>query len=43
MYNLGFLIFTVASILLYLTPGQGDVAALQLVIYRVIQAVGEHS
>ncbi|MEM1860562.1 MAG: MFS transporter, partial [Metallosphaera sp.] len=40
MYNLGFLIFTVASILLYLTPGQGDVAALQLVIYRVIQAVG---
>ncbi|MEL9970950.1 MAG: MFS transporter [Metallosphaera sp.] len=40
MYNLGFLIFTIASILLYLTPGKGDVAALQLVIYRVIQAIG---
>ncbi|BCS93690.1 MFS transporter [Metallosphaera javensis (ex Sakai et al. 2022)] len=40
MYNLGFLIFTIASVLLYLTPGQGDVAALQLVLYRVVQAVG---
>ncbi|MCG3109134.1 putative multidrug resistance protein MdtD [Metallosphaera sp. J1] len=40
MYNLGFLIFTIASVLLYLTPGQGDVAALQLVLYRVMQAVG---
>ncbi|QKQ99056.1 MFS transporter [Metallosphaera tengchongensis] len=40
MYNLGFLIFTVASVLLYLTPGQGSIAALQLVIYRIIQGIG---
>mgnify|MGYP001772509085 CR=1 FL=1 len=40
MYNLGFLIFTIGSILLYLTPGKGNIAALQLVIYRIIQGVG---
>ncbi|MCH4815643.1 MAG: MFS transporter [Saccharolobus sp.] len=40
MYNLGFLIFTIASILLYLTPGKGDIAAIQLIIYRILQGVG---
>ncbi len=40
MYNLGFAIFTIASILLYLTPGSGHVAALQLIVYRILQAVG---
>lgn len=40
MYNLGFLIFTIGSILLYLTPGKGNIAALQLVIYRIIQGIG---
>ena len=40
MYNLGFAIFTIGSILLYLTPGKGNIAALQLVIYRIIQGIG---
>lgn len=40
MYNLGFLIFTIASILLSIIPGKGDVAALQLIAYRMLQAVG---
>ena len=40
MYNLGFLIFTIGSILLYITPGKGDIAALQIIFYRIIQAIG---
>ncbi len=40
LFNLGFLIFTVGSILLYLTPGKGDMGALELIIFRMIQAVG---
>ncbi|HLG78204.1 MAG TPA: MFS transporter, partial [Ktedonobacteraceae bacterium] len=39
-YNLGFAIFTVGSILLWLTPGTGDTGALQLIIFRLIQGVG---
>jgi len=40
MYNLGFAIFTIGSILLYITPGTGNVAALQLILYRIIQGIG---
>ncbi|WP_338604459.1 MFS transporter [Sulfolobus tengchongensis] len=40
MYNLGFLIFTIGSLLLYITPGSGNIAALQLVIYRIVQGIG---
>jgi EmrB/QacA subfamily drug resistance transporter len=40
LYNLGFAIFTIASILLFLTPGRGDVAAMEMIIFRLIQAVG---
>ncbi len=40
LYNLGFAIFTVASILLFLTPGKGNTAALELIVFRMIQAVG---
>ncbi len=40
LYNLGFAIFTTASILLFLTPGRGNSAALELIIFRMIQAVG---
>jgi MFS family permease len=39
-YNLGFLVFTLGSVLLLLTPGSGNVAAIQFIIYRVIQAIG---
>src|SRR5215475_8759771 len=40
LYNLGFAIFTVASILLWLTPGTGNTGALELIIFRLIQGIG---
>ncbi len=40
MYNLGFVIFTVASILLAVTWQQGDAAALWLIGWRVVQGIG---
>ena len=39
-YNLGFAIFAVGSVLLYLVHGTGNSAALQIIIFRLIQAVG---
>jgi MFS family permease len=39
-YNIGFVIFTVGSILLYLTPNTGDIGALELIFFRIIEAVG---
>ena len=40
LFRLGFLIFTIGSILLYLTPDKGNTGALELIIFRLIQAVG---
>jgi len=40
IFKLGFLIFTVGSILLYLTPGTKDEGAIELIVFRLIQAVG---
>jgi EmrB/QacA subfamily drug resistance transporter len=40
LYNLGFAIFTVGSILLFLTPNQGDLGAIELIVFRIIQGVG---
>ena len=40
LYNLGFAIFAVGSILLYLVHGTGNSAALQIIIFRLVQAVG---
>ncbi|HTY90681.1 MAG TPA: MFS transporter [Methanocella sp.] len=40
LFQLGFLIFAVGSILLWLTPGTGEQGALELIIFRMIQAVG---
>jgi MFS family permease len=40
MYNLGFIVFTAGSILLSLTPGKGSEGALELIVFRVVQAVG---
>ena len=39
-YNLGFAIFAVGSILLWLTPGTGNTGALELILFRLIQGVG---
>ncbi len=40
MYNLGFAIFTVASVALSLLPGSGGFAATYLIVVRIIQGVG---
>jgi EmrB/QacA subfamily drug resistance transporter len=40
LYNIGFAIFTAGSILLYLTPGTGDPAAVELIVFRLVQGVG---
>jgi MFS family permease len=40
LYNLGFAIFAVGSVLLYLVTGTGNTAAMQIIIFRLIQAVG---
>ena len=40
LFNLGFAIFTLGSILLYFTPGKGNTGALELIIFRIVQAVG---
>jgi len=39
-YNIGFAIFAVGSILLWLTPGTGNVGALELILFRFVQGVG---
>lgn len=40
LFRLGFLIFTIGSVLLYLTPDTGNTGALEIIIFRLIQAVG---
>jgi EmrB/QacA subfamily drug resistance transporter len=40
LYNLGFAIFTVGSVLCSITPSQGDAGAIELIVFRIIQGVG---
>ena len=40
LYNLGFLIFTIGSILLFLVPNTGTTGALELIGFRIVQAIG---
>jgi EmrB/QacA subfamily drug resistance transporter len=40
LYNLGFAIFTVGSILLSITPNTGDLGAIELIVFRIVQGVG---
>ncbi len=40
LYNLGFAIFSAGSVLLFLTPGSGNGAAIAMIAFRLIQAVG---
>ena len=40
LYNMGFAIFSVGSILLWLTPGTGNTGALELILFRLIQGAG---
>ena len=40
LYNLGFLVYTVGSVLLYLTPNTGDSGAIELIFFRIVQGIG---
>ena len=40
LYNLGFAIFTVGSILLYLTPGRGANGIIEMIAFRLLQGIG---
>jgi len=40
LYNIGFAIFTLGSILLFLTPDKGDLGAIEIIAFRLVQAVG---
>jgi MFS family permease len=40
LYNLGFAIFTIGSLLLFLTIGSSQVAATQLIVFRLVQGIG---
>ena len=40
LYTIGFIIFTIGSILLYLTPSSGDLGAMELIVFRLIQGAG---
>jgi EmrB/QacA subfamily drug resistance transporter len=39
-YNIGFIIFTVGSLMLSLIPSTGNTGAMELIIFRLIQAIG---
>ncbi|HXZ03703.1 MAG TPA: MFS transporter [Ktedonobacteraceae bacterium] len=39
-YNIGFAIFAVGSILLWLTPSTGNAGALELILFRFVQGIG---
>ena len=40
LYNLGFLVFTLGSVLLFLTPGRGTAGEWELIIFRFVQGLG---
>ncbi len=40
LYNLGFLVFTAGSILLFLTPGTATAGEWELIVFRFIQGIG---
>jgi len=40
IYNLGFAVYTVGSILLYLVPNTGQLGALEILVFRLVQGVG---
>jgi EmrB/QacA subfamily drug resistance transporter len=40
LYNLGFAIFTLGSILLFFTPGSGNTAAMLMILFRIVQGIG---
>jgi len=39
LYNVGFAIFTLGSILLYLTPDIGEAGAIEIIVFRLVNAI----
>lgn len=40
LYTMGFAIFTVGSLLAAFTPSQGNLGAIELIVFRIVQGVG---
>jgi MFS family permease len=40
LYNLGFVIFTAGSVLLFLTPSTGNAGATEMILSRLVQGIG---
>jgi len=40
LFNLGFAVFTVGSLLCAVTPNTGDLGATELIVFRIVQGVG---
>jgi MFS family permease len=40
LYNAGFAIFTLGSLLCFFVQGQGNTAAMELIVFRIVQAIG---
>ncbi len=40
LFNWGFVIFTIGSVLLFITPNKGDLGALELIAFRLVQGLG---
>jgi MFS family permease len=40
MYDLGFAVFTLGSFLAFLTPSAGSTGAIELIVFRIVQAIG---
>src|SRR5260370_35278988 len=40
VYNLGFVVFTLGSLLCALTPSEGTTGAIELIVFRMLQGVG---
>jgi MFS family permease len=40
VYNLGFVVFTVGSLMCFLTPSEGTTGAIELIAFRMVQGVG---
>src|SRR6476661_10313318 len=40
LYNVGFVIFTIGSVLLFMTPSSGNAGALEMILFRLVQGIG---
>lgn len=40
LYNMGFAVFTLGSVLLYFTPGKGSAGMIEMIAFRILQGIG---